>query len=252
MKYITPETIEKIESYLQVLSRPIEGNLFHSDALYIDFLPQFIEEFKEAKEFSSSSVFSIFKSLSVKPTRSYQKIKDELRFKDRQGEVEIKSKASLEEKALTEILNLINTSIYILKQKKEQKEEFKKFLIVMATNMYANLYSNRGKYEFAYYFGKMIEYHDHITREVTPYKSHSWRGEYKDYVTEITDYIDTFPIAEKNNRMNEVHINNIAIIIGQMEDEKLKDKTMQYFIKIGTFHISTQDFTPLASTNFKK
>ena len=52
--------------------------------------------------------------------------------------------------------------------------------------------------------------------------------------------------------MTEVYIQNIVIVCGQMQDERLKDKSMQYFMKIGTFDISTQNFTPLASTNFKK
>jgi len=252
MNKITNTTIKYIEKYLEFENESVKGSNFNQYTLYMIFLPQFVKDFHNAKEFTSSSIFNIFKLLSVTPTRSYQKIKDEFRFEDSEGEVVINNKASLEEKALTEMLNLINLSIYILKQKEEQKEVYKKFLIVMATNVYENLYSSRGKYEFAYYFGKMVEYPDNTTREVTPYKSHSWRGEYKDYITEITDHIDTLPISEKNDKMTEVYIQNIVIICGQMQDKRLKDKSRQYFIKIGTFHILTQNFTPLASTNFKK
>jgi len=253
MNKITTTIIQYIEKYLETKKEPVEGNNFNRTSLYMDFFPLLIEDFKNGDELTSESVFTIFELLSVEPTRSYQNIENNLRFIDSQEEeVTFKSKEELNEKALFHILDFINLSIYILKQKeKDEQKEFKTLLLVMSIYIYENLYSSRGKMKFAYYFSKLLDHHDKPYTLITAYKSSSWRGEYGDYAKEVKEYIDELPLSSHDDRMDKIYINNIVIIIGQMKDERLADKEMQYFIQMATFNIPTQDFQPLFSTNFK-
>ena len=253
MNKITNTTIEYIEDYLEVMQEPIDGNNFHLFTLYINFLPQFVKDFYKGSEFTVESIFLIFELLSVEPTRSYQNIKDNLRFIDsEEKEVIQKSKEAVNKEALFHILNLINLSIYLLDQIPQNKQEdFKTLLMTMAINVYENLYTSRGKMKFAYYFGKLLDYHKNPYTSITAYKSSSWRGEYGRYTKGVKEYVDKLPLSSQNDKMDEVYIQNIVIIIGHMKDTQLAEKEMQYFIKMATFDIDTQDFQALFSTNFK-
>jgi hypothetical protein len=251
MNKITNTTIKYIEEYLQIVKEPIQESSFNQHSLYIDFLPQFIKDFYNGSNLTVESIFMIFEILSVEPTRSYQNIKDNLRFIDNQEEeISLKSKELVNKQSLFHILNLINISIYLLKQKNEN-EDFKTLLMTMAINIYENLYSSRGKMKFAYYFRKLLDHHEKPYTLITAYKSSSWRGEYGNYTKVVKEYIDELPLSSHNDRIHDYTIKNIIILRGQMKDTKLAEKEMQYFIQMGTFDIVTQDFQPLFSTNFK-
>jgi len=254
MNKITNTTVEYIKEYLTILKKPVNEIDFNQYTLYMDFLPQFIRDFDNGIEFSLESIFTVFKLLSVEPTRSYKEIKDNFRFIDsKQRDINPPSKEFVNKENLFHILNLINTSIFLLKQKynNDNKEKLKNLLIIMAINIYQNLYSSRGKMKFAYYFAKLLEYHQTPNVLITPYKSHSWRGEYGAYTKNLKKYISKLPLSSYGDRMDEIYINNIVIISGQMKDTKLANKEMQYFIQMGTFNILKKDFQPIFSTNFE-
>jgi hypothetical protein len=107
----------------------------------------------------------------------------------------------------------------------------KKMLIISASAQYEEMYSSRGKIEFAYYFKKLLDNNYNFNLSITPYNRESWRGEYAKY-TKIAKYeIDT--IIEESHKQEEIiKISNICIIYGKRRDKKLPIEE-KYVIEAG-------------------
>ena len=191
----------------------------------------------------ADSIFSIFSLLSAEPKKEEQQLKDSLRYiheptHPQINDIRITDYESFLTQNLFNMIQFINLSVYLYKRylhEERSKEEItmlKKMLIISASVQYEEMYSSRGKIEFAYYFKKLLDNHSHFTLPITPYNRESWRGEYAKY-TKIAKYeIDT--ILEENHQQEEIFkVSNICIIYGKRRDTRLPHLGERYVIEAG-------------------
>jgi len=138
------------------------------------------------------------------------------------------------------MMQFINFSCYIYDKAKEASHKdmnyIKQLVIVMASNMYHELYSSRGKIEFAYYLKKHLEQRD-PHKPITAYNRDSWRGEYGKYTRKFNKLVDDKKAAT-------IYIGeNIAITFMKMKDENISPD-MKKIIDVGIYEIDSDTNTP--------
>lgn len=185
-----------------------------------------------------NSIFSIFSLLSANPNKNVQEIQNSYRYMDKYSDIRITNYPSFLTQNLFNMVQFINLSTYLYKRyeyeqrSKQERAMLLKMLIVSASTLYDELYSSRGKIEFAYYFKKLLENDDNFTKTITPYNKESWRGEYAKYTRLAKDEIDT--ICEISKKKEEiVSISNLLLIYGKRIDEKLPHLGERYVIEAG-------------------
>lgn len=222
-------------------------DIFFEEALYA----QILNEYSNLPlTVAPDSLFNIFVLLGVEPKKDEQKLKNYYRYRQ-EPPVSILSDIPITDYPLFLTQNLfnmvqfINLSTYLFKryeyEQKSKKERtmLMKMLIVSASSMYAELYSSRGKIEFAYFFKKLLENHSNFNASITPYNKESWRGEYAEYTRLAKSDIDT--ICELSGKQEEVSlISNICIIYGKRIDSKLPHLGERYITEAGIYNHNSQ------------
>jgi len=212
---------------------------FFEEALYV----QIVNEYENLPlNVESNSILSIFSLLSAKPKREEEELKHSFVYiyekaNVKLNDIRITDYSSFLTQNLFSIIQFINIAVYLYKRylyenrSKEERTILTRKLIVSASNLYDELYSSRGKIEFAYYFKKLLEYHDDINASITPYNKESWRGEYAKYTRLAKEEIDEqYKTTGKDEIMP---ISNIYIIYGKRVDKRLTDLGERYVIEAG-------------------
>jgi len=206
---------------------------------------------------TDDSMLNIFVLLGAKPDKSNEEMFNKFKFEDSavpSGSFRrIDDTEEFLDQAIGHMIEFINLSTYIylrlgyMKQKKRQRNMLK-FLIVAAATMYNELYSIRGKIAFAYYFKKIIQNSDNLTKKITPYNKKSWKGEFAKYTEETKEDI-SFLLAG-SDVAKPIPIANIVLVCGKMTDPDLLPLEERYFIESGIADLQKQDYNPIFITTF--
>ncbi len=151
---------------------------------------------------------------------------------------------------MLEFINLAAFLLHHLQDKQELREDLSNMLIVAAANEYNQLFSSRGKNEFAYYVARAL---DHCNDEsfygatIDPYDPDKWRNKFRRMTQKARNYIQAPDQAEEN--MYTILISNVVMTVGIMPDPI--DKQEKGFFEIGIYtDIPVQQYDRILVTPF--
>ena len=230
-------------------------DIFFEQALYAHILNEYGNLHLMVKP---NSLLSIFSLLSAEPKKTKEKLENSFVYIYERNNLSIKNiRINNYSVYLTQnlfnMIQFINLAVYLHKRylyeerSKEERTILTKILIVSASNLYDELYSSRGKIEFAYYFKKILEHHDNINVSITPYNKESWRGEYAKYTRLAKAEIDK-NCKLTNEREEIILISNIYIAYGKRIDERLPNLGERYFIR--GIYVNGEDYNPIFIVTF--
>ncbi len=201
----------------------------------------------------TSSIFNIFILLGAKANIDSEYIKTNFKFKDNKFPDAFRRIDDPEEfldQALANMIEFINLSSYIYLQcnTSKLKSFMLKYLIVTASAMYDELYSSRGKNEFAYYFKKLLQNANDLEVNITPFNTETWRKEFSKFTKTTKQEIDEILVGTDD--MYIVSISNITLIRGKMTDVNILPLREKYFIEAGIANYKTKEYNRIFITNF--
>jgi hypothetical protein len=215
-------------------------DVFFEEALYAHIINEFATI---PFTVPADSIFSIFSLLSAEPNKEEQQLKDSFRYiheatHSQINDIRITDYESFLTQNLFNMIQFINLSLYLYKRylhEERSKKEItmlKKMLIISASAQYGEMYSSRGKNEFAYYFKRLLDNHCDSTLAILPYNKKTWRSVYARYTKIAKDEIDT--ILEKSHQQEEIRkVSNICISYGKKRDTRLPHLGERYVIEAG-------------------
>jgi len=263
-KKISLDFLDRLTKVMQSSFKVVTTNVqdeFFEETLYVPILNEYTKWSLNVKD---DSIFNIFVLLSAKPKKNGIELKDSyIYFKGNKElpQVEYEHITDYNTFLLQNTFNMIqfiNISMYlyqryILEERtKKEKRALLKLLIVSASNLYDELYSSRGKIEFAYYFKKLLENYKNpekanepksLNASITPYNKNSWRREYASYSQQAKEEIDLFSQEEITT------ISNIKLICGKREDKRLPHLGERYVIEAGISN-SEEDYNRIFIVTF--
>ena len=140
------------------------------------------------------------------------------------------------ESAIDQMLEFINLSSYLLSYQRRKNQnkvsDLLSILVVLAANEYEQLFSSRGKNEFAYYLIEMLtncDATDFYSVSIKPYDTDKWRNTFRRMTNEVKTSIRN--IIASGQDMKHVELSNIVIALGTKPNPYEKEKN--YFIEIG-------------------
>jgi len=253
-KEITIDFIDRLKeivpSQYKIATKNVK-DIFFKQALYADIINEYGNLSLRVKP---SSLLSIFSLLSAEPKKTKEELENSYVYIDKRiNNIRITDYPKFLTQILFEMIHFINMAVYLYKRylyearSKEERTILTKMLIVSASNLYDELYSSRGKIEFAYYFKKILEHHDNINVSITPYNKESWRGEYAKYTRLAKAEIDK-NCKLTNEREEIILISNIYIAYGKRIDERLPNLGERYFIR--GIYVNGEDYNPIFIVTF--
>ena len=186
-----------------------------------------------------TSILNILVLLGAKPNRDSQYLKTKFKFYGTKPDssTRISDTKDFFDEALASMIEFINVSAYLYDKleylgRAEIQNGILKYLIVAAASIYEELYSSRGKIEFAYYFKKLLQHNSDINVEITPYNRESWRGDFAGYTRLAKKSIDR--LISQSNGINSMDttVSNIKLFFGKKTDKDLLPLEERYFIEI--------------------
>jgi len=203
-----------------------------------------------------SSIFNIFVLLGAKPKRDAQTLRNKYKFMNNTEPnvyKRIDDEEIFQDQVINHMIMFINLSTYIynrlgyMKKTKLQKVMLK-HLIVVASTIYEDLYdTSRGKIAFAYYFKKVLQNSDNLTREITPYNNKSWKSEFAKYIKETKEGISS--LLSGSDILEPIFIANVALVMGKMTDIDVTPSE-RYFIEAGIADLQKQKYNRIFLTTF--
>jgi len=219
---------------------------FYEDVIYANILKEYLELPLNVEK---NSLLYIFTLLSAEPKKDEKKLTDDYIYYSQQEEYKkITNYNHFLTQNIFNMLQFINISTYLYQYylQNNPKDEQKNFLLILitsASNMYEELYSSRGKIEFAYYFKKVLENNTQINTKITPYNRESWRGDYARYTKAVKSMIDSLKEEDV------IYISNIVFIYGRRQDERLPHKGECYIIEAG-IHNNSKEYERISIATF--
>ena len=255
MNEINLDFIDRLEKILEWKPRSI-GKLEHDFDTTSLYTTLFNTMDSDTREIPSTSVFNIFILLGIKPKRDAEYLRTKFKFEDGSiydGFKRIDDIEQFLDQVLAHMIEFINISSYIYNRlgyegKIKQQKDMLKFLIVTASSIYDELYSSRGKIEFAYYFKKILQNSSDITVEITRYNKETWRKEFSQFTRDTKVSIDEM-LADSHD-MKQIDIANIALIFSKMTDVDLLPLEERFSIQAGTVDYEIKEYNPIFITNF--
>jgi len=267
--------LDFIDNALTVLSKfDEEKGSFYGDytvnSLYTNLFDKLHDEEIDTNP-AATSIYNIFISLGATPRKSTETIQKNYMFHDEGLIGSLSDPKTFYLQAIYAMANFINVSVYLYKKlavigREDMQGSIVNFLIVAASNAYEELYSSRGKIEFAYYFKKVIEYHADLEQEITPFKSDSWKSDFNKLTKNVKTDIDTIiSTAQRSSILKAVEklqwtnshpahptlrefqyqlsvfptietrtivISNLSITIGEITDRRINPKERRYIIEV--------------------
>jgi len=230
--------LDFIDNALTVLSKFDEGKgSFYGDytvnALYTNLFDKLEDEDIDLNP-TSTSIDNIFILLGATPRKSAETIQKNYMFYDEDIIGPLSDPKTFYLQAIFSMFHMINASVYIYNKlsiigREDAQGDMLKFLIVAASNAYEELYSSKGKIEFAYYFKKAIEHNANPNTEITKFKSKSWKSDFNKLTKAAKVNIDE--IIGDNEGTKTINISNISITIGKIIDRRINPDERRYTIE---------------------
>ena len=221
-----------------------KGNIqedFEEGYLYIDLFDHHLQNDCENLNYKidKSSLAAIHLPLQAKP----KKKRDAL-FTDTDSATnvfEISDTAEFNEEAQCQLIKFINVSMYLYRriclmhpsrnrEDKKTKKNYLNLFTIAASGLYDELYSQRGRNEFAYYFAKLLEHHDDIHTTVTPFKTDSRRSEFNTMLGLWKSNVEKI-MQMDDNRPFTIPIANIVLAVGKHLEKQIASNPERYFVE---------------------
>jgi hypothetical protein len=237
MNEISLDLINRLEEVL--LWKPwTEGSIEDFFDEYKLYTTIFSPSSTESLNIPKTSILNILVPLGVQPNRDSHYLKTKFQFYDTETGTftRIPDTKEFFDQALASVVEFINISTYLYDKlaymgRSDMQGDMLKFLIVAASSVYEELYSSRGKIEFAYYFKKLLQCDNNIECEITPYNRESWRGDFAKYTKLTKQAIDEL-IDDNDNGSTSIVISNIKLSIGKKIDPDILPVEKRYFIEM--------------------
>jgi hypothetical protein len=248
---------EMILEYLELKSMMPTEHFFDYKYCYFPDLTDLLQNLKISK----TSPLYVFIPMGATPRLKDgdRKTQSNFRFmfKDEKIFYKLKTHDALLRYALGNMLELLNLATYIYanipKDDKKLKTNIIRLLIIAALTEYDNMYTPRGKHEFAYYLKQFIKNQKDLSGEVKPFNTNTSKSENAKTLAKFKQFVDS--MFHSGQDMITSYIANIAITFGKLSDKKISDMSEQYFIDISFLDLSSTLDTPIYKclfiTNFK-
>jgi hypothetical protein len=207
-----------------------EYGSYRHDTLYCEILAD--EHIYEVSEDKDSPLYFL-RMLATTPFEpNYMSLAFYMETEGKQvfGRPKKKSKDRFRRQAILLLLEFLNFSCFFVRHLKaagnDAVDEWTDILLATAANEFEKLFSTRNKNELLYYFWKMLGATS-IEDKVTPFKSHSWRGEFVDKRKKLLSLIE----ADHGN-FKTLMFGNIAITFGIMMISSSGEEEKRPFVEI--------------------
>ena len=158
--------------------------------------------------------------------------------------------------AIFSMINFINVSVYLYHKfpligRQDMQKPMLSFLTVAAASAYEELYSDRSKYEFAYYFRKVLQNNSNLNTDITPYNSKSWRSEFNSLTkfakVGIDEELDAIDMDVKS-----IYISNLNLTIGNIVDGRMNPNESRYTIEAGVADMDSDRYDRIFISTIEK
>ena len=230
--------LDFIDNALTVLEKFDEGqgsfyDEYNVNALYTNLFEK-LQDDEVDTNLAPTSIYNIYIVLGAKPRKNAETIQKNYIFYDEDLFGTLSDPKTFYLQAIYSMVNFINVSVYLHKKleligHKDMQGAMMNFLIVAASNAYEELYSNKGKIEFAYFFQKSLQHNANLDTEITKYKSTSWKSDFNKLTKAAKVDIDEIIGDDEGTRT--INISNISITIGKITDRRINPDERRYIIE---------------------
>lgn len=227
-----------IDNTLTVLDKFDQGqgslyDEYNVNALYTNLFDKLQDDEVDTNP-AATSIYNIYILLGATPRKDAETIQNNYMFYDEDFIGPLSDPKTFYLQAIYAMANFINVSVYLYKKlallnREDMQGAMMNFLIVAASNAYEELYSSRGKIEFAYYFTKALQHNANLNTEITEFKSKSWKSDYNKLTKNAKIGIDE--IIGDNEGTKTINISNISITIGKITDRRINPDERRYTIE---------------------
>ncbi len=250
--------LDFIDNALTVLTKFDQGkgsfyDEYTVNALYTNILDKLQDDDVDTNP-TSTSIYNIYISLGATPRKSSKEIQENFMFYNEDIIGSLSDPQSFYLQAIFSMLNMINVSVYLYKKlaligREDMQGSMMKFLIVAASNAYEELYSSRGKIEFAYYFKKALQHNSDLDTEIVKFNSSSWRTEFSDLTKLAKMDIDDI-VGEEGTKT--INISNLSITIGKIVDRRINANEKRYTIEVAIADMNTDHYDRIFISTIKE
>jgi len=206
---------------------------------------------------TATSLDNLYVLLGATPRKSSDVIQNDFMWEDKDRVIgTVENSKSFYLNAIFSMINFINVSVYLyhklpLLDHQNMQKSMLSFLTIAASNAYEELYTNRSKYEFAYYFRKVLQNNSNLSVEITPYNSKSWRSEFNN----LTKYAKTGiyeELSATDMDVKSIYIANLNLTIGNISDRRINPFESRYTIEVGIADVDSQNYNRIFISTIKK
>ena len=229
-----------IDNISIVLSKFYQGK----GSFYDDYVPHalYTNLFDKLQEdtinihLEETAIYNIYNVLGATPRKTSREVQNNFMFYDEDIIGPLLDPKLFYLQALYSMVHFINASVYLYQKlaligREEMQGAMLKFLIVAASNAYEELYSSRGKIEFAYYFKKAIQKNSSIDIEITEFNNKSWKSEFAKLTKSAKTDIDEI-LGDKEHTQT-IYIANLCLTIGKLSDKRIDLDEKRCTIEVG-------------------
>ena len=230
--------LDFIDNALTVLGKFDQGQgSFYDDyivdVLYTNLFDKLQDDAVDTNP-AATSIYNIYILLGATPRKNTETIQKNYMFYDENLIGPLSDPKTFYLQAIYSMVNFINVSVYLYKKlaligHEDMQGSMMSFLIVAASNAYEELYSSKGKIEFAYYFKKALQHNANLNIEITKFKSESWKSDFNKLTKAAKVGIDE--IIGDNEGTKTINISNISITIGKVIDRRINPDERRYTIE---------------------
>jgi len=206
---------------------------------------------------AATSLDNLFVMLGATPRKSADVIQNNFMWENKDGTIgTVENSKSFYLNAIFSMVNFINVSVYLyhklpLLGRQEMQKPMLSFLTVAAASAYKELYSDRSKYEFAYYFRKVLKNHSNLNTDITPFNSKSWRSEFNSLTkvakAGIDEELDAIDMDVKS-----IYISNLNLTIGNIADRRINPDESRYTIEAGVAAMNSDSYDRVFISTIEK
>ena len=251
--------LDVIDNALTVLSKFDQGKgSFYDDyvvnALYTNIFDKLKDDDIDTN-IVPTSIYNIYNVLGATPRKKSKVIQENFMFYNEDTIGPLSEPKTFYLQAIFSMMHMINASVYIYKKlaimgHKDMQGAMMKFLIVAASNAYDELYSNKGKITFAFYFKKALQHNSDLDTDLVEFKSTSWKSDF----AKLTKYakIGIDKMLEDGEHTKTIYIANLCLTIGKITDKRINPDEKRYTIEVGIADIKKDHYDRIFISTIKE
>ncbi len=251
--------LDFIDNALIILSRfDQEKSSFYDDyivnALYTNLFDR-LQDDKVDLNPEPTSIYNIYNLLGATPRKSSKIIRENFMFIDEDVIGPLYDTKTFYLQAIYSMINFVNASVYLYRKlalvgREDMQGAMMKFLIVAASNAYEELYSSRGKIEFAYYFKKVLQHNSNLDVEITKFNNKSWKSEFAKLTKSAKVGIDK--MLGDTEHTKTIYIANLCLTIGKITDKRINPDEKRYTMEVAIADMKKDSYDRIFISTIKE